>query len=116
MAATTCGWSTAALNSRALTAPASSLELDLGGLCRAFLSLEVRLFLEAEGIGQHVHGELQARRVVGLRRLVEAHPLDGDAVLRPFELCLQVAEVLRGLEIGIGLGHHEQSRERTGQL
>src|SRR5437764_96155 len=55
-------------------------------------SLEIRLLREAAA-GDEARGELQDVRVVRLRRLVETAALDGDAVLRPFELRLQLEEV-----------------------
>src|SRR5437773_417943 len=78
--------------------------------------LEVRLFLEPEHRGEDVRRETQPRRVVILRGVVVAHPLDVDAVLRPLELGLEVTEVLVRFEFGIPFDHHEESLQRGAEL
>ena len=50
-----------------------------------------------------------------LRHLVESPAFDGDAILRPLELRLQLQEILIRFEIGIPLDDDEQSRECVAQ-
>src|SRR6266511_4646027 len=59
-------------------------ELDLRGLLRAFLGLEVGLLVEAtaEETGDEDGGEAHPRGVEGLGLFVEAHALDRDPVDR----------------------------------
>ena len=94
------------------------LELDAGRGLGARLRLEVGLLREpaAERAGDDVPRERVARAVERLRGLHETHPLDGDAVLRPFELNLQIAEGLRRLQVGITLDDDQQLRQRRRQL
>jgi len=84
---------------------------------RAGLRFEIRLLGEALAghAGDDHGGKAVARRVERLRRLVEAHARDRDAVLRPLELRLQIAKRRRRLEIGIGLADHQQPRQRRRQ-
>src|SRR5687767_4582624 len=78
-------------------------ERHLGRLAAAGRTAEVRLLLEAAH-ARHQAGRKAAHRgVVCLRGLVVAPALDGDAVLRPFELRLQLEEVLVRLQLGIAL-------------
>src|SRR5438046_2308585 len=67
-------------------------ELDGGDLLRPRGGLEVRPLLEAGDVRDDHRRERAPERVVGLRHLVEAPPLDRDPVLRPFELGLKVGE------------------------
>src|SRR6185369_17186685 len=83
------------------------VELNLGRLAAPRRPLEVRLLAEVAHAGDDAGGELQDVRVVRLRRFVEASALDGDAVLRSFELRLQLEEVLVRLQFGITLHHDE---------
>src|SRR6188508_3304041 len=64
--------------------------LRYGGLV---LDLERRLHVVAEDLRRHVHRELAYGRVVVLHGVDVAITRDGDAVLRAFELRLEVAEV-----------------------
>ena len=66
---------------------------------RFVLDGEVRLGLVAEHHRGQVHRELADVGVVVLHRLDVAAARDGDAVLGAFQLRLQVAEVLVGLEV-----------------
>src|SRR5947207_4161539 len=93
----------------------SEVELDFRRFAASGRALEVRLLLEAGEAGNHARGELQDVGVVLLRGFVEAAALDGDAVLRPFELRLQLEEVLVRFQLGIFLDDDEQSRQRTGE-
>ena len=84
-----------------------------------------RLLVVDREVGLDVHLE-QHRRQVGrerthggvelLHRLDVAVARDGDAVLGAFELRLQVAEVLVGLEVRIVFGDDQQPRQRRLQL
>src|SRR5437773_1575165 len=88
-------------------------ELDLRGLVRALLGLEVRLLVEAraeEGCDED-GGDAHARGVEGLGLLVEAHALDRDPVLGGLELRLEAQEVLVGLQLGVLLHDHHQAGE-----
>ena len=76
----------------------------------------MRLRLVAEGHGGEVGRELARQGVVFLRRLDEALARHRDAVLGAFELRLQLAEILVGLELRIVLGHGEQAREGAGHF
>src|SRR5260370_9710993 len=71
-------------------------ELDLRGLLRAFLGLEVGLLVEAgaEERGDEDGVEAHPRGVEGLGLPVEAHALDRDPVLSGLKLGLQAQEVL----------------------
>src|SRR6266540_2021128 len=77
---------------------------------------EVRLLLEPEHRGEEVRREAQPRRVVRLRRVVVADPLDVDAVLCPLQLDLEVAEVLTCFQLGIPLDDDEQPLQRGAEL
>ena len=55
------------------------------------------------------------RVVVGEHGVVVDLPADGDLVLRLGELGLELAEVLVGLELGIGLGDREEPAERRAE-
>src|SRR6185369_12440758 len=91
-------------------------EIDLGRRLGSGLRLEIRPRLEAHGAGQDDRREGLDARVVRLRHLVEAAALDGDAVLRPFELGHQIAEALHGLQVRIALHHHQQPRQGGREL
>src|SRR5204863_9028293 len=69
-------------------------EIDLRHLLGLRGRLEERIFLEAERLRSQVGGKLAARRVIALHRLVVAHALDGDPVLRAGELVHQPVELL----------------------
>src|SRR5258706_15463524 len=90
-----------------------ALELHLGRLLAAGRRLEEGLVLEAAEGGDEAAGEEAQPRVVVAHRLVEAHALHRDAVLRALELALEREEVLVGLEIGIALDRDEQAAERA---
>src|SRR5207248_11330154 len=92
------------------------LELDLRGGLAAGRGLEVRLLAEAAERRDHAPGEALERGVVVSHRLVEAHPLDGDAVLRPLELALEGQEVLVRLELGIALHGDEEPAQGPPEL
>ena len=51
-----------------------------------------------------------------LRGIVEFAPFDGNPVFRPFELRLQIQEVLVGFQVGITLGDSHQPTERRRKL
>ena len=70
----------------------------------------------AEHPGEDCGGKTFDRDVVGLDGFVEATALDGDAILRAFELGLQIAEGRRGLQIWVALGDDEQARKRGAEL
>src|SRR5262249_61700981 len=78
-------------------------ELDLRRFLGRRRRLEELIFLEAEQARRDVRGKLPARRVVGLHRLVVAHPLDGDPVLRAGELVHQTVERVVRLELRVVL-------------
>src|SRR5712692_8545557 len=93
-----------------------TLELHLRHLLAAWRRLEESLLLEATNARHHARREEAEPGVVVLHGLVEAHPLDGDAVLRSLELALQREEVLVALELWIALHGHEQPRQRSAEL
>src|SRR5882672_4656497 len=93
--------------------PVGALELHLRHLLAARRRLEESLLLEATNARHHARREKAEPRVVILHGLVEAHPLDGDAILRALELALQGEKVLVALELGIALHGHEQPRQRS---
>src|SRR4029434_9076390 len=75
------------------------LELHLGSFFSTTLRFEVRLFLESgskETSNQYCR-KRGAFRVEVLRRFVESHAFDADAILGPLELNLKVSKVLRCL-------------------
>src|SRR5438309_1188593 len=72
---------------------------------------EARFHLVAEQHRREVDRELAYEHVVFLHRLDVAVARDRDAVLRAFELRLQVAEVRIGLELGIVLCDEQQPRQ-----
>src|SRR4051812_33943359 len=92
----------------------SEVELDLRRFAASRGSLEVRLLREAAA-GDDARGELEDVRVVVLRLLVVPLALDRDAILRSFELPLQLKKVLVRLELGIALDDDEQSRQCAGE-
>ena len=77
---------------------------------------EVGLHLEVEHLRREVGRELAHRDVVGAHRIDVAVARHGDAVLRAFELRLQVAEIRVRLELGIVLGDGEQALQRLRQF
>src|SRR5207253_1526523 len=87
-------WASAALLRGRGSAAAVTSELHFGGDLGTGLRLEKRLFLEtvAEKSRHQDGGEALPAGVEFLRRLIEAHALDGDAVLGALQLGLQVAE------------------------
>ena len=54
--------------------------------------------------------------VVRLDPLVEAHPLDRDAVFRAGQLGLQIPKVIVGAQFGVALHHDQQPRESGRKL
>src|SRR5688572_5138588 len=80
------------------------------------LDRELRPLLVAEDHRREVGREGAHGGVVLLRGLDEAVARHGDAVLGALELRLQLAEVLVGLELRIVLRHHQQARQRAGEL
>src|SRR5947209_1282840 len=94
---------------------AGTLELHLRHLLATWRRLEESLLLEAANACHDAPREEAEPRVVVLHGLVEAHALDGDAVLRALELALESQEVLVALELGIPLHRHEQPREGSAQ-
>src|SRR5215471_11491936 len=94
----------------------SALELHLGRLLTAWRRLEIGLLLEAAERGHDAAGEQPEPGVVVAHGLVEAHALDGDAILGALELALQGEEVLVGLELGIPLDGDEQPAQGAAQL
>src|SRR5438132_12176816 len=91
------------------------LKIHLGRNVRARGAAEVGLWLEPKRVRDEVRRELDYGRVELLSDLVVAAALDGNAVLRPFELRLQLEEVRVRFEIGIALHDHEQPRQRVAQ-
>src|SRR3954447_6760261 len=89
----------------------SFAEVEIHGrwLIGAGGALEVRLRFEAVA-GDEAGREAAHGSVERLRLLVVAHALDGDAVLRPFELRLQGEEVRVRLQVGIALGDGDEAR------
>src|SRR5690606_41937768 len=70
------------------------------------------LNLHAEPFGRKVGGkgpDLHVEIADGFDVTVPGH---GDAVLGPFQLGLQVAEVGVGLDVRIGLGDHHEAADR----
>lgn len=59
---------------------------------------------ESEHPGQQVARKHFDIGVELLRGIVEFAPFDGNPVFRPFELRLQIQEVLVGFQVGITLG------------
>ncbi len=93
-------------------------EVHLGRHRDGFLVLhgEAGLDLHAHHHGGEVAGELAHQVVVVLHGFDVAHAGHGDAVLRAFELGLQIAEHAIGLELRIVFGHRDQARQRAGHL
>ncbi len=56
-------------------------------------------------------GKERIAEIVGLHRLDVAIARHGDAILRAFELRLQIAEILIGLQLRIVFGHHQEARQ-----
>src|SRR5215475_6710304 len=80
----------------------SNLERHLWRPLASGFSREVRLWREF--IAKHTCDQHHRKTIAGgierLRRLVKSLPFDGDTILGPFELRLQVAEVRGRLELG----------------
>ena len=93
----------------------AEIELDLRRRFRAGRGREVRFLLETEPAGKEDVRERLDRNVVALNGLVELAALDGDAILRAFELRLQIAEGAGSFQIGIALNHNQQPRQGGGQ-
>src|SRR6266508_4206438 len=93
-----------------------ALELHLRRLLAAGRRLEEGLLLEAANARDEAGRKETKPGVVVPHGLVEAHALDGDAVLRSLELALEREEVLVALELGVALDRDQQSRERPAQL
>src|SRR5688500_1088678 len=96
------------MSARAGSSSRSEVEVDLGCLAAAGRTAEVSLLLEAAHARDQAGREAADRRVVSLRGFVVAAAFDGDAVLRPFELRLQLEESLIRPQLGIALHHDEQ--------
>ena len=83
---------------------------------RSGLGLEIGALLEAEQSGQDVLGEAADGGVELAGRVVEVLACHVDAVLRAFQLGLQLQEVLVGLQVGIVLGDGQQFAQSRCQL
>src|SRR5579864_5992241 len=77
---------------------------------------EVRLHRETKHLGGEIHRERAHGDVVVLHRLNVAVASHGDAVLRAFELRLQIGESLVGLQLRVVLGERHQVTERLSEL
>ena len=88
----------------------NSSELHFGCGPSAFVGSEGLLAaqVEQQRIGQRI-GEAPDGRVEILHRLVVTDPGDIDPVFGSFQLVLEIEEVLIGLEVGLVLGHGNQS-------
>src|SRR5580693_3440313 len=87
--------------------------------CRNFLFIldrEVRLLLVSERHGRQIGRERANRHIVVLHLLDVAIARHRDAVLGALKLRHQVTEQCVGFELRIILGHHQQSRQRAGEL
>jgi len=91
-------------------------EFYLGGVLCALLSFKIGLGVETVDITEDVAGELAQVGVVAACHLVEIAALYGNAVLRALELCLQLLEVLVGLEVGVGFTQCDEAAQRTAYL
>lgn len=104
-------------NSTRLRTTASSaatrLQFYLRGGLRPGRRREVRFFVVAasEQAGNHDSGERVARGIECLRRFIEAHALDRNAILGAFQLGLEIGEVLAGFEVGIVLRDDKKTRQ-----
>ena len=81
-----------------------SVEFDFGRLRHSFLIChgEIRLLLHMKHkLGCQVRGEIADAFVVLRHFLDVALARDGDAILCPFELTLEITEVLVGFQIMI---------------
>src|ERR1035437_4981857 len=87
----------------------SALELHRRWLLGTLGRLEVGTLPEPGEVRHDHRRERPAQRVVGLRQLIEPPPLDRNSVLGPFELCLELPEVLRRLQLGVLLHRHEEA-------
>src|SRR5882724_6630480 len=74
--------------------PGGALELHLRHLLAARRRLEESLLLEAANPRHDTPREEAEAGIVVFHGLVEAHPLDGDAIFRTLELALERQEVL----------------------
>ena len=90
-------------------------EVDLRYLALRLVRLEELALREAERACEDDARERLDRVVVGQHRVVVDLPRDRDAVLGAGELVLELAEVLVGLQLGVGLGHREQPPERRAE-
>ena len=87
------------------------LELYLWSFLCASISLEVAFDAETEYISKEVGRETANGNIVSLCCFIEQTTGLGDTVLGAFELCLQFAELLIGLQVGIVLGDGEQASQ-----
>src|SRR5688572_28657956 len=94
----------------------SRLELHFGRRGALRRRLEERLGPEARYARDDAARKQTEPRVVLAHRLVVALALDGDTIIRPFELRLERQEVGVRLELGISLDGDEQAAQRAGQL
>src|SRR4030095_12137707 len=90
-----------------------NLELHRRGFFGTGLGFEIRLWLKplTKETGDENRGKTFSLCIEGLGRLIESHALDGDAILRSFELHLKIAKILRRFEFGIPLSHNHESRQ-----
>ncbi len=93
----------------------SRAEVDLRGLALRHVGLEELALLEPERPGEHDPGERLDRVVEREHRVVVDLPRDGDPVLRPGQLVLELPEVLVRLQLRIGLGDREEAAERRAE-
>ncbi|KAG0946479.1 hypothetical protein G6F31_014320 [Rhizopus arrhizus] len=108
--------SVARLRCRLLLRRVAEIDRRRAGDLRFVVHGEVRLGLVAEDLGGDHLRERADVGVVVLHLLDVTATCDGDPVLGTFQLRLQVAEVLVGLQLRIVFGDHQQPRQRAAQF
>ena len=78
-----------------------NIELYVGRFLTAGVCFEIRLFCKMEEARKNVVGETFYQQVVVVHGFVEILARHIDAVLRSFDLCLEVLEGLGSFNIGI---------------
>ena len=88
----------------------------LGGVLTTRIRLIIRLLVIAEDPCEDIVRETFNRQIITVDLLIEIATRNIDPVLSAFDLCLEVFELLGGLQVRIALCNCHQPAERALQL
>ena len=111
-------WSRVQASASGAGGAVGAVKSTVGGfaIAASFSTVKFGFTLYPNTMAVRLAGNLRHRGVELLHRLDVAVARHGDAVLGAFELRLQVAEILVGLQLRIALDDHHQARQRARQL